>query len=120
MDDITDMLRRRISGLEERIRQLEEALMPHQNLPPQEWCLTQQEARVYAHLASKKGETCTKESVMMALYSDRAGDTPELKIVDVFVCKMRKKLKKHGVEILTIWGQGYAIQQPTAAESEAA
>ncbi len=37
-------------------------------------------------------------------------DPPYEKIVDVFVCKLRKKLKPHGVEIKTMWGQGYFLE----------
>lgn len=111
MDDLVDLQRARIAFLEERIRQLEEALMPSTMRAPIEYQLTALEARVFAHLASR--ELGTKQSIMMALYSDRA-EEPEIKIVDVFVCKMRRKLSKFGVRIETVWGQGYRLARQTA------
>lgn len=113
MADLVDLQRDRIEFLEERIRQLEEALMPSSVIVPIEYQLTAQEARVYAHLASR--ELATRQSIMMALYSDRS-EEPELKIVDVFVCKMRRKLRPFGVRIETIWGQGYRLVRPGTAE----
>lgn len=51
----------------------------------------------------------SKQSIMMAMYCDRIDEDPEIKIVDVFICKLRKKLKPFGVSIGTIWGQGYSL-----------
>lgn len=113
MDDLVDLQRDRIEFLEERIRQLEEALMPSTVVVPVEYQLTANEARVFAHLASR--DVGTKQSIMMALYSDRS-EEPEIKIVDVFVCKLRRKLRPFGVHIETIWGQGYRLARPGAAE----
>jgi two-component system cell cycle response regulator CtrA len=47
-------------------------------------------------------------------------DEPELKIIDVFVCKLRKKLAqatggKHYIE--TVWGRGYVLRDPVEAQS---
>ncbi|MBB3608644.1 two-component system cell cycle response regulator CtrA [Rhizobium sp. BK602] len=107
MPDIVDAQRDRISMLEERIRQLEDALMPPTIVIPLEYRLTSSEARVYAHLASR--DVATKQSIMLALYSDRIDLEPEIKIVDVFVCKMRQKLKRFDVVIETVWGHGYRL-----------
>jgi hypothetical protein len=46
---------------------------------------------------------------MVGLYGDRPNLDPEIKIVDVYVCKARKKLKGFGVEIETVWGRGYRL-----------
>lgn len=108
MDDLLFHQKNRIETLEERIRQLEEALSPADVPVRVEWCLTSSEARVFSHLTTR--DHATKQSIMMAMYSDRIDVEPEIKIVDVFVCKMRKKLKPFGVEIITIWGQGYALK----------
>ncbi|ANM12075.1 winged helix-turn-helix domain-containing protein [Rhizobium sp. N324] len=113
MDDLVDLQRDRIEFLEERIRQLEEALMPASIPVPVEYQLTANEARVYAHLASR--DFGTRQSIMTALYSDRL-EEPEMKIVDVFVCKMRRKLKPFGVRIETVWGQGYRLARPEISE----
>lgn len=106
MDDLVAAQQREIETLRERIRQLEQELCPPRPTPV-EWGLTGQEAAVYNHLASRP--QASKRSIMQALYSDRAGDEPAEKIIDVFVCKMRRKLKPFGVEIRTVWGQGYAL-----------
>lgn len=106
MDKIIIDLQRELAILRERVRQLEEALVPNSVAVPLEFSLTAQEARVFAHLASR--DLGTKQSIMMALYGDRP-DEPEIKIVDVFVCKLRKKLSRFGVTIDTVWGQGYRL-----------
>jgi two-component system cell cycle response regulator CtrA len=69
--------------------------------------LSSAEARVFGALM--KRPTWTKDQLMAALYSHRPEDPPEMKIVDVFICKLRKKLKPIGVEIETLWGQGYRL-----------
>lgn len=116
MDDLADLQRDRIEFLEERIRQLEDALMPASVHVPLEYRLTSREARVFAHLASR--DFGTRQSIMMALYSDRL-EEPEPKIVDVFVCKMRRKLQPFGVRIETIWGQGWRLARPDMAGAAA-
>ena len=62
----------------------------------------------------RKGTTITKEMFLNHLYG--GVDEPELKIIDVFVCKLRKKLAQatggnHYIE--TIWGRGYVLRDPT-------
>lgn len=42
------------------------------------------------------------------MYYDRL-NPPDIKIVDVFVCKMRKKLRPYGITIDTVWGRGYLL-----------
>lgn len=53
----------------------------------------------------EKGEL-SKESLFFALYSDKI-DQPELKIVDVLLCKIRKGISPFGVKVETVWGFGY-------------
>lgn len=51
-----------------------------------------------------------KEALHDFIYGDRPeADWPELKIVDVFICKLRGKLRPIGIEIETVWGQGYRL-----------
>jgi two-component system cell cycle response regulator CtrA len=48
-------------------------------------------------------------------------DEPELKIIDVFICKLRKKLSEAtGGEnyIETVWGRGYVLRDPASAEAK--
>lgn len=107
MDDILEAARREIAQLRERVRQLEEEIAPSSVSVPLEWRLTSSEARLFAHLTTRA--VATKSSIMTALYSDRPEDDPELKIVDVFICRIRRKVKPYGVEIATVWGQGYSL-----------
>ncbi len=63
-------------------------------------------------LALRKGSVVSKEMFLNHLYGGM--DEPELKIIDVFICKVRKKLKSRGVaELLqTTWGRGYSLVAP--------
>jgi hypothetical protein len=72
-------------------------------------------------LSLRKGTTLTKEMFLNHLYGGM--DEPELKIIDVFICKLRKKLQaatggKHYIE--TVWGRGYVLRDPGHEGSEAA
>jgi len=51
----------------------------------------------------------TKDQMMTMLYADRPDEEPDSKTLDVMICKMRKKLRPHGVEIRTIHGAGYEL-----------
>jgi two-component system cell cycle response regulator CtrA len=65
-----------------------------------------------ATLTLRKGITLSKEMFLNQLYGGM--DEPEIKIIDVFICKLRKKLSdasggKNYIE--TIWGRGYALRE---------
>jgi len=51
----------------------------------------------------------TKDQLMTALYCHRPDNEPCAKIIDTYICKIRKKLKPHGIEIKTVWCAGYEI-----------
>lgn len=95
-----------IELLEGRVRMLEDALFADA-IVPVEWNLTGSEARVMGCLINR--EMATKQAIMAALYTDRNCDSAEEKIVDVFVCQVRLKLRPFGVEIKTVWGQGFQL-----------
>lgn len=92
--------------LRARVRQLEDALIGTFEVPV-EWSLTGSERQVFGVLVTRS--LATREAIMAALYRDNAVDEAEIKIIDVFVCKIRKKLDPFGVKIATIWGQGYSL-----------
>ena len=78
--------------------------------------LTGKEYGILELLSLRKGTTLTKEMFLNHLYGGM--DEPELKIIDVFVCKLRKKLAqatggKHYIE--TVWGRGYVLRDPIEA-----
>ena len=75
--------------------------------------LTGKEYGILELLSLRKGSTLTKEMFLNHLYG--GVDEPELKIIDVFVCKLRKKLSAAtGGEnyIETVWGRGYVLRDP--------
>ena len=83
--------------------------------------LTGKEYAMLELLSLRKGTTLTKEMFLNHLYGGM--DEPELKIIDVFICKLRKKLASatggdHYIE--TVWGRGYVLRDPPADESQAA
>ena len=75
--------------------------------------LTGKEYQMLELLSLRKGTTLTKEMFLNHLYGGM--DEPELKIIDVFICKLRKKLAEAtGGEnyIETVWGRGYVLREP--------
>lgn len=70
--------------------------------------LTAQEFVLFEELRGHQGQVRSKEQLLLALYWQRHdGEEPEIKIIDVWICKMRRKLRRLGVEIDTVWGTGY-------------
>ena len=75
--------------------------------------LTGKEYQMLELLSLRKGTTLTKKMFLNHLYGGM--DEPELKIIDVFICKLRKKLSTAtGGEnyIETVWGRGYVLRDP--------
>jgi two-component system cell cycle response regulator CtrA len=75
--------------------------------------LTGKEYQMLELLSMRKGTTLTKEMFLNHLYGGM--DEPELKILDVFICKLRKKLSEAtGREnhIETVWARGYVLRDP--------
>ncbi len=80
--------------------------------------LTGKEYQMLELLSLRKGTTLTKEMFLNHLYGGM--DEPELKIIDVFICKLRKKLSNAtGGEnyIETVWGRGYVLRDPVSSSS---
>ncbi len=78
--------------------------------------VTGKEYAILELLSLRKGTTLTKEMFLDHLYGGM--DEPELKIIDVFICKLRKKIAAitggdHYIE--TVWGRGYVLKDPDAA-----
>jgi two-component system cell cycle response regulator CtrA len=74
--------------------------------------LTGKEYAVLELLTLRKGIVLTKEAFLNHLYGGM--DEPEVKIIDVFICKLRKKLASAGAAELigTVWGRGYVLREP--------
>ena len=76
--------------------------------------LTAKEYQVLELLSLRKGATLTKEMFLNQLYGGL--NEPEIKIIDVFMCKLRRKLANAsgGKEYIeTVWGRGYALREPS-------
>ncbi len=82
--------------------------------------LTGKEYAILELLSLRKGSTLTKEMFLNHLYGGM--DEPELKIIDVFICKLRKKLAdaSNGANYIeTVWGRGYVLRDPEAQDATA-
>ncbi len=81
--------------------------------------LTSREYAILELLGIRKGATLSKEVFLNHLYGGM--EEPEFKIIDVFVCKLRKKLAEAlGGEnyIETVWGRGYVLREPNKDEPQ--
>lgn len=81
--------------------------------------LTGKEYQMLELLSLRKGTTLTKEMFLNHLYGGM--DEPELKIIDVFICKLRKKLSEAtgGQNFIeTVWGRGYVLRDPEPVNVE--
>lgn len=79
--------------------------------------LTGKESRIVEFLTLRKGSVLSKTAFLSHLYDGM--DKPEPKIIDVFICKLRRKLElagASGVSIDTVWGQGYILRETEAVK----
>jgi DNA-binding response OmpR family regulator len=77
--------------------------------------LTGKEYLILEFLSLRKGTIVTKEMLFNHVYRDM--DEPEFKVMDVFICKLRKKLSRASggdQYIKTVWGRGYILGEMTA------
>ncbi len=76
--------------------------------------LTGKEYAILELLVLRRGMVLTKEAFLNHLYGGI--DEPEMKIIDVFICKLRKKLAQAGAGSLigTVWGRGYMMRDPNS------
>src|SRR3954469_6846573 len=79
--------------------------------------LTGKEFSILELLVLRKGMVLTKQAFLNHLYGGM--DEPEVKIIDVFMCKLRQKLALAGADNLigTVWGRGYMIREPSSERS---
>jgi two-component system cell cycle response regulator CtrA len=79
--------------------------------------LTGKEYAILELLVLRKGIVLTPKAILSHLYGGM--DEPEMKIINVFICKLRKKLATAGADNLigTVWGRGYMIREPSSGRS---
>lgn len=100
--------------LRDRIEELER-LMGMRMVPPRLWGLTRQEADVLGILLRR--QVMAHAQLFEAIWG---GDSEcNIKIVEVVVCKLRAKLRPHGIEIRTEYGVGYFIPPDSKAAARA-
>lgn len=104
--EVNDDLRARLAALEFAHRSF---ALPGDELAP----LTATERAIAKLLFDRRGLVVRKDGIHQALYALRPGDAPDPKVIDVLVCKMRRKLRAW--EIVTAWGEGYRLQERQAA-----
>ena len=83
--------------------------------------LTGKEYQMLELLSLRKGTTLTKEMFLNHLYGGM--DEPELKVIGVFICKLRKKIAQatdNENYIQTVWGRGYVLKDPEPQQQPAA
>ena len=81
--------------------------------------LTGKEYQMLELLSLRRGTTITKEMFLSQLYGGM--DEPEIKIIDVFMCKVRKKLAEasNGKDYIeTVWGRGYLLREPEEVKAK--
>lgn len=106
-----ERLQAQLSALEEKVEMLQEE---NRILKGEDFSLelsmlfglTKSEAQMLQILL-RRG-VVSREGMLTLLYSFRV-DVPGVKVVDVFLCKLRAKLSKHSITIKTVWGQGYSL-----------
>jgi DNA-binding winged helix-turn-helix (wHTH) protein len=79
--------------------------------------LTGKEYSMLELLVLRKGQVVTKDMFLTHLYN--GADEAETKIIDVFICKLRRKLNAAGAHdmIATVWGHGYALREAAVSQT---
>ena len=75
--------------------------------------LSRSEAVIFSLLVERR--LVTKSCVMAALYSASGRGNAGHKVIEVFLCKMRKKLAPHGISISTVCGRGWEMPESSKA-----
>lgn len=85
--------------------------------------VTDTEREILLHFASHPSRVLSKEALMENLYALRPDDQPEIKIIDVFVCKLRRKMSEIHPDaekfVETIWGRGYRLISEASGDAAA-
>jgi DNA-binding response OmpR family regulator len=108
-----NLLRAENDELREKVRQLEQLLSYAAYSMPKEFGLTRTEEAVLGTLVTHC--TTTRDHIMHNLYGGRGDAEPDIKIVDIYISRLRKKLKGFGIEIKTEWGRGYLLTPASKA-----
>lgn len=102
--------------LRETIRRYEELLKPTVVLP-RAWRLTGSETQLLLAIRAVGLNVLHKERAFIAMYGMFDDDAPEMKTLDVFICKLRRKLMEAQtrISIETVWGRGWCLDADSLA-----
>lgn len=75
------------------------------------------EFEMFAFMLERIGRVISKESFLTLMYQ-LEDDEPQMKIIDVFICKLRSKLRGTGLVIKTHWARGYSLEVPKPEANE--
>lgn len=81
--------------------------------------LPDSEGKILQLLIDRWPNVASKESLHHAIYGLDPDGGAEIRIIDVFICRLRKKIKPLGVDIETSWGSGYSLSVKITSVSEA-
>ncbi len=113
-DKYVEALEAENDDLRARVRYLEREYGFH-NAVPLIFGLTGSESKALNLLIER--DMASRAQLMDALMHGRGGDEePEQRIIDVYICKIRKKLKPFGVEVTSVWGRGYLLSSQDKAK----
>lgn len=110
-------LRGEVDELKEALRQIKEALRPVSAYPA-DWGLTRKESELLHVLRRGGGLTLHRERLLVALYGFEVD--VGARILDVMICKMRKKLKPFGIGFSVVRGEGFGLTSGSLAVIDAA
>lgn len=99
--------------LKERIRQLE-AMLGQTFSATRTLGLTPTENKILGLLS--KVRLANRDAIHSLIYFDRPNEVPDLQVVDVFVAKLRKKLRAYDIQIETERGCGWFLTRETKAK----
>jgi two-component system cell cycle response regulator CtrA len=105
-DEEIDFLKDRVSVLED--------MLSEQNLVPVQFRLTKQQTRLFGLLLRR--DQVTKSQAMDFLYGGDLNE-PEIQIVSVMVCQLRKRLRPFEIPIETLWGRGWYLKPEAKAKA---
>lgn len=91
----------------DHIDYLETQLMDKTVRFPVEWGLSHHQGRALRHLL--KRNVATWDSLFAVLYGDMPGDEPDIQAIYMLFHHMRRSLKPLGIEITTVYGEGYSL-----------
>lgn len=114
-DELIERLEMENEELRARVRALEEMTGVTFDAPPQ-FGFTRNETVIFGLLL--KNKMVLRTSMMNALYMHKQ-DEADIKIVDVWVCKIRKKVRPYGITVQVQWGQGYFMPADSKAVAQA-